>query len=178
MLANPRHSRLVLINPGREEPGGTPAGLLARRRESLSLLQRSQEIFGIALDVAGEPQIDLNAVQPDELFRVVDLDALSLWHDPQFTGSLAASEIGVIFLGGAWLEEDVLLAALAGVKLGYDVRLLADLSIARVEDDRDLALDRLALHGVPVMTVRQAMLEWAMYLEDPILKRKVQQLLA
>jgi hypothetical protein len=58
------------------------------------------------------------------------------------------------------------------------VRLLADLSIARIETDRTLVLDRLALHGVPAVTVRQALLEWATSLEDPILKQKVQQLLA
>jgi hypothetical protein len=42
----------------------------------------------------------------------------------------------VIFLGGAFLEEDVFIAALEGVRFGYDVRLLTDLSMARREAER------------------------------------------
>jgi hypothetical protein len=114
----------------------------------------------------------------DKIVSVLDLDGLSLWNDLQFTNSLAASDVGVIFLGGAWLEEEVFITALEGAKLGYDVRLLADLSIARLEGDRPLVFDRLALHGVLTMTVRQALLEWAVCLDDPALKLRVRQLLS
>ena len=37
----------------------------------------------------------------------MDVDGLSLWRDLEFTASLAESNVGVIVLGGAWLEEDV-----------------------------------------------------------------------
>jgi hypothetical protein len=177
MLANPHHSRLILINPAKE-PGGTPAGLLARRHESLSLLRSALEICGIALNVVGEYQPGQIPMGLDEIASTIDRDVLSLWSDPEFARSLGASDVGAIFLAGAWLEEDVLVAALQGIKLGYDVRVLADLSVARIEADRSLAVDRLSLHGVPAMTVRQALLEWATYLEDPIQRQRVQQLLA
>lgn len=91
---------------------------------------------------------------------------------------LVAADVGVIVLGGAWLEEEVFITALEGVRLGYDVRVLADLSIARLEVDRSLVLDRLALHGVLAMTVRQALLEWAVCLDDPVVKQKVRLLLS
>jgi hypothetical protein len=61
----------------------------------------------------------------------------------------------VIFRGGAFLEEIVFIAALEGVRLGYDVRLLADLSMARREAERAPVFDRLALHGVLTTTVPQ-----------------------
>jgi hypothetical protein len=80
-------------------------------------------------------------------------------------------------LGGAWLEEDLFIAALEAVRRGYDVRLLADLSAARVDTDRTLVLDRLALHGVLATTVRQLLLEWAAFVNDPLLKRNVRELL-
>jgi nicotinamidase-related amidase len=108
----------------------------------------------------------------------VDGDGLSLWRNEGLTTSLAASNAGVIFLGGAFLDEDVFITALEGVKLGYDMRLLADLSLARREADRSLVLDRLALHGVITTTVRQALLEWAVCLDDPLLKQKVRKLLS
>lgn len=105
-------------------------------------------------------------------------DGLSLWQEERFTAQLSASGVGVVFLGGAWLEEDVFIAALEAVRLGYDVRLLADLAIARRRADRALVLDRLALHGVLPTTIRQAFLEWAASLDDPVRKQRVQELLS
>jgi hypothetical protein len=178
MLADSRHSRLVLINPSRGGLGDVSTELVARKRESLVLLSAALELFGIAALAIGEYD---PAITPDKLVRLLtplDGDGLSLWRDQRFTQSLGASDIGVILLGGAWLEEEVFIAALQGVRHGYDVRVLADLSVARIEADRGLVLDRLAMHGVPAMTVRQALLEWATCLEDPVLKQRVQQLLA
>ena len=108
----------------------------------------------------------------------INAKPLSLWQDRTFTQSIGMSEASVVFLGGAWLEEEVLIAALEGVRRGYDVRLLADISVARLETDRSLALDRLAMHGVPAMTLRQALLEWAAYVDDPSVIEMVHQRLA
>jgi len=178
MLADPRHSRLVLINLARGDGGSASAEFIARRRESLALLPSAFEIFGVGVHAVGDHD---SAQLPDALapsITPLDGDGLSLWRNERFIASLSASNIAVIFLGGAFLEEDVLIAALEGIKLGYDVRLLADLSIARREADRSLALDRLALHGVLTTTVRQALLEWAVCLDDPILKQTVLKLLS
>jgi hypothetical protein len=178
MLADPRRSRVVLINLTRGEQANMPAEFAARRRASLALLAVCQDVFGVTQLAIGE--YEQNKVPDGVAHSIVplDIDGLSLWHDQEFMASLAASNVGVIFLGGAWLEEEVFIAALEGVKFGYDVRVLADLSAARVETDRSLVLDRLALHGVLATTVRQTLLEWAVCLDDPILKQKVRQLLS
>jgi hypothetical protein len=126
----------------------------------------------------GEYRSTLVPENLNKVVTVLDVDGLALWSDQKFIASLAASDIGVIVLGEAWLEEEIFIAALEAVKLGCDVRVLADLSIARLEVDRSLVLDRLALHGVLTMTVRQALLEWAMFLDDPVLRQSVQQLLS
>jgi hypothetical protein len=178
MLADPRHSRLVLINLARGDGGDVSSEFGARRRESLALLPAAFEIFGVGVHVVG----DNDSTQLPEtlvpLIKPMDGDGLSLWRNERFTTSLAASNAGVIFLGGAFLDEDVFISALEGVKLGYDIRLLADLSMARREADRLLVLDRLALHGVITTTVRQALLEWAVCLDDPLLKQEVRRLLS
>lgn len=178
MLADPRHSRVILINLTRGEHANMPVEFAARRRASLELLPICQDVFGV-------PQVAIGEYEPNQIPHGVaqsiwpmDIDSLSLWRDQEFTASLAAPDVGVIFLGGAWLEEEVFIAALEGVRLGYDVRLLADLSVARLETDRSLVLDRLALHGVLATTVRQTLLEWAVCLDDPILKQRVRQLLS
>lgn len=178
MLADPRHSRLVLINLARGEGSGVSSEFGARRRESLAFLPAAFEIFGVGVNAVGE----YDATQLPEalapLIKPMDDDGLSLWRNERFTTSLAASNVGVIFLGGAFLDEDVFITALEGVKLGYDMRVLADLSMARREADRSLVLDRLALHGVITTTVRQALLEWAVCLDDPLLKQEVRKLLS
>lgn len=178
MLADPRHSRIVLINLTRSEHANVPAEFAARGRMNLSLLPFCREGFGVALTAVGEYEPSQLTEEIACSIAPLDTDGLSLWRDQKFLDSLAASNVGVIFLGGAWLEEDVFIAALEGVRLGYDVRLLADLSFARLEADRPLVLDRLALHGVLTTTVRQALLEWAVSLNDPILKQRVRKLLS
>jgi hypothetical protein len=178
MLADPRHSRLVLINPTRGEPASLSTEFGARWRESFSLLPQASEILSVGVHAIGDCDL---AQLPEALalsMTRLDGDGLSLWGNERFTASLAASNIGVIFLGGAFLEEEVFIAALEGVRLGYDVRLIADLSMARHEGDRTLVLDRLALHGVLTTTVRQALLEWAVCLDDPSLKQRVLKLLS
>lgn len=178
MLADPRRSRVFLINLTRGEKANMPAEFAARRRASLALLPVCQDVFGV-------PQLAVGEYEPNRIsdgvahsIVPINIDCLSLWRDQEVTASLAASNVGVIVLGGAWLEEEVFIAALEGVRLGYDVRVLADLAVARVETDRSLVLNRLALHGVLATTVRQTLLEWAVCLDDPILKQRVRQLLS
>ncbi|CAN7220096.1 hypothetical protein LJR220_000727 [Bradyrhizobium sp. LjRoot220] len=178
MLADPRRSRVVLINLTRGEQASMPVEFAARRRASLALLPVCQDVFGVTQLAIGE--YERNQI-PDGLAHSIvptSIDCLALWHDQEIMDSLAAANVGIVFLGGAWLEEEVFVAALEGVSLGYDVRVLADLSVPRIETDRSLVLDRLALHGVLATTVRQTLLEWAVCTDDPILKQKVRQLLS
>jgi hypothetical protein len=147
-------------------------------RASLPLLRAVIDIFAMPVHAAGESCHDGGRDDLAHVFMPINAKPLSLWQDRTFTQSIGMSEASVVFLGGAWLEEEVLIAALEGVRRGYDVRLLADLSLARLETDRSLALDRLAMHGVPAMTLRQALLEWAAYLDDPSVSEMVHRRLA
>ncbi|MEH2549121.1 hypothetical protein V1283_005766 [Bradyrhizobium sp. AZCC 2262] len=178
MLADPRRSRVVLINLTRGEQANMPAEFVVRRRASLTLLPICQEIFDVPPLAVGEYEPRQIPDRVADWIVPLNIDGLCVWRDQQFLTSLAASNIGVVFLGGAWLEEEVFVAALEGARLGYDVRVLADLSAARVETDRSLVLDRLALHGVLATTLRQTLLEWAMCLDDLVLIQRVRQFLA
>src|SRR5882724_11613151 len=125
MLADPRRSRVVLINLTRGEQANMPAEFAARRRTSVALLPVCQDVFGITQLAIGEYQPNQMPDGVAHSIIPISIDSLSLWRDQEFTASLAASNVGVIFLGGAWLEEEVFIAALEGVRLGYDVRVLA-----------------------------------------------------
>jgi hypothetical protein len=177
MLADPRQSRIVLINPARGIRHAC-AEATTRMRAGLALLPAVIDIFAIPVHAAGEVGHDGSGDESAPVFRPIDTKSLSLWQDPALAQSGGMSEASVVFLAGAWLEEEVLIAALEGVRRGHDIRLLADLSVARLEIDRNLALDRLAMHGVPAMTLRQALLEWAAYVEDPSVSEMVRRSLA
>ncbi|KRR16192.1 MULTISPECIES: hypothetical protein [Bradyrhizobium] len=169
---------MVLVNLRR---GETPASAdLAARHVSFSLLQTGLEMFTVASTLIGkcQPFGITGSQQVVHSMTQLDVDALSIWHDRRFTDNLASPETGIIFFGGSWLEEEIFIAALQAAERGYDVRLLSDVIAARVEADRSLVFDRLALHGILGTTVRQTLLEWAVYMHDPLLMQKVQQLLS
>jgi hypothetical protein len=178
MLADPRQSRLVLINPARVAAHAASGEFAARRRESLALLPAISDILGVGLHAIGEHDAALLPAELAHSVTSLEGDGLSLWRNERFKASIAASNARVIFFGGAFLEEELFIAALEAVRLGYDVHLLADLSLARSEADRSLVLDRLALHGVLATTVRQSMLEWAVCLDNPDSSQRIFKLLS
>ncbi|UPJ39993.1 isochorismatase family protein [Bradyrhizobium sp. 40] len=167
---------MVLVNPMRGETRTTSDG--AAGAATLSLLQAGAGLFGTKIIVAGESQLLQLPEQAGASFVQVNASGLYLWDDQGFADALEASTAGAIVLGGAWLEEDVFIAALEAARRGYDVRLPCDLTSPRVERDGAIVLDRLALHGVLATTVRQLLLEWAVFLNDPLLKHKVGRLLS
>ncbi|MBR0713929.1 isochorismatase family protein [Bradyrhizobium liaoningense] len=177
MLANPRHSCVVLLNVTRGE-GWDAQAFPLRSGARQPLLPACSEIFGVPQIAVGEYE---PSVLPDRIAASIehlDVDPLSLWRDPRLKPRLVQSDVGVIFLGGAFLEEEVLIAALEGARHGYDIRLLSDLSVARHEADRPLALARLAHYGIFATTIRQALLEWAVSQADQAVSRKIQELLS
>ncbi len=179
MLADPRHSRIVLINPARSESAKTSVEFAARRRASISLVSDAFRIFGVSTLAVGDHDLTLGTETMADAVTRLDIDGLSLWRrNRAVLESLSASDVGVVFLGGVWLEEEIFIAALEGARLGYDVRLLVDVSVARLEGDSALVLNRMALHGVLSTTVRQALLEWAACLDDAVLTATVQGLLS
>lgn len=92
--------------------------------------------------------------------------------------TLGAAGTSVLYLGGKWLEEEIFISAIGAAGLGYDVRVLIDVSKAKREIEREVALERLAQHSVLKSTVRQMLLEWAVALDDAAVSDRVRTLLA
>ncbi|OKO87622.1 hypothetical protein AC629_13200 [Bradyrhizobium sp. NAS80.1] len=177
MLANPHQSCVILLNVTRG--GKVDAQASASDHDgAVALLPACRELFGVRQIAVGEYQHDLLPNQVAACIEHLDVDALSSWRDPRLAARLTELNTGIIFLGGAFLEEEVLIAALAGAAHGYEIRLLSDLSFGRREADRPLALTRLAHYGILATTIRQALLEWSVSLGDPALSRRVQDLLS
>lgn len=176
MIANPRRSSVLLIHLDRCLAEGV-SGEVEDWRASVSLLEAARKIFGIPLVLAGECGRAFECIEgAAQGLAGPNLDPLGIWGEGVFP--FAAEETGVVFVGGAWLEEDVLLTAIRAASLGYDVRLLTDLSRLRRAVDRQLTIERLAMHGVLTVTLRQALLEWAVFTEDKATMALVRALLA
>jgi hypothetical protein len=175
MLANPRGSKVLFINMGRRLPDNPEA--TQHRFDALSLLMRGLALLGVPAFAAGDHEklsgsdgVSLEVVR-------LDGDPLTVWRHEDFNAHLVDPAVGIVYIAGAWLEEDLLLAAIEGVELGYDVRLLADISIARSAVERDIALRRLEQHGVIMTSGRQTLLEWALAADDESLRAEIRSLL-
>lgn len=178
MLADPRQSCIVFVNLTREAASDGNDAFLARRRGSLHLLSLCRDLFAIPQTAVGEYDGKLLPSDATTSIEYLKIGAFSMWQDPELSERLDRSGVDTIFLGGAFLEEEVLISALEGARRGYDVRLLLDLSISRNEFDRTLVLARLAHHGILATTLRQALLEWSVTSGDLAAIRKIQDFLS
>src|ERR1041384_6036224 len=120
MLADPRLSLIALINPARIISHAASAEAGARRQESLALLPAASELLGIGVHAIGEHDAGLLPAELAHSMTSLEGDALSLWRNERFETSITNSNVSVIFFGGVFLEEEVFIAALEAVRLGYD----------------------------------------------------------
>lgn len=177
MLADHHQSRVLLVHPDRCMTGD------ARRDSSdwcglVSLLVATRAIFNVAPVLVGECAATRKIVDPAKNECIaIDVDPLAMWQDGKLLPALKMDGTAVLFLGGAWLEEDVLIAAIRAASDGYDVRLLTDMSRLRCEADYSLVAGRATMHAILMVTLRQALLEWAVFTEKEATVRRVRALL-
>ncbi|UWU80537.1 isochorismatase family protein [Bradyrhizobium huanghuaihaiense] len=174
MLADPRHSVVVILNPDWPRTG---APEVDAHIENFPLLEAGCRILGVTPLAVGDCKLQTSAARTGQVFQMIPLDGQLLWKDERFVQRMVQDGFRFLYLAGAWLEEDVLITALEGAARGYDIRLLSDLSAARREAERRPMFDRLVLHGMLVTTVRQTLLEWAVCLGDHGLIGEIRQLL-
>lgn len=178
MLADPRRSCVVLVNLTRAFPVGVADAFASRHSASMAQLSVGSEYLAVPRVVIGEYEETLLPCRFSGAAKRLDIETLALWRDTQFIDLLAQANITDVFLGGAFLEEEILVTALEGARRGYDIRILSDLSVARFETDRCLVFERVAHHGIVATTVGQALLEWSVSLDDPVIIRRIRQLLS
>ena len=162
MLAISEMSVILLINPEALRLATLPDQFRNRIEASRALLHHAAQISGVSvrlLGAAGDPVAPFSSL-PNCQSLVGD--TVNFWRDKDVSDRLGPPDTYVLYCSGAWLDEDVLVAALSAVQIGYDTRVLVDVSIARTQFDRAWALERLEQHGVLMTTVRQTMVEWSL----------------
>lgn len=162
MLAISEMSVVLLINPEAVRLATLPDRFRNRIEQSRALLHHAAQISGVSMRLLGAVGDSAAAFSSLPNCQSLTGDAVNFWRDEDVGDRLGPPDTRVLYCGGAWLDEDVLVAALSAVQIGYDTRVLVDVSIARTQFERAWALERLEQHGVLMTTVRQTMVEWSL----------------
>lgn len=92
--------------------------------------------------------------------QVLDKISFSCWRQPELAAAIEAARRPAIVLAGMETHVCVLQTALDLQEAGYAVHLVADASGSREPADSEIALERLARHGVEIVTSEMVVFEW------------------
>jgi hypothetical protein len=173
MLAISEKSVLLLINPDSGRLAGLPAEFRSRIEMNRLLLRHFAQISGVSVRLLGDVGDAAAIFQSLPKCQILADDAVGFWRNEDANRQLGNFDTQVIYIGGAWLDQDVLTAALAAVHIGYDTRVLVDVSVARTRFERGWALERLEQHDVLMTTMRQTMAEWSLATPDEATSRQL-----
>src|SRR5581483_3922441 len=98
MLAHPRHSVVVLLNPSRGHAGVPEKDA---HGISLALLEAGCRLFGVTPLAVGDGEPQASAAGTLQVFERIPLDGLVPWKDPSFTERMAQDDLRFLYLAGA-----------------------------------------------------------------------------
>jgi len=177
MFSVPDHSLVLLINPDIAFRAELPDEVRTRLVNSCDLLRQILRAAAVPARLLGATEEIGASFVSIAKCEVIPNDPVNIWRDQDMIARLGHPETQVLYLGGAWLEEEVLIAALSAARIGYDTRVFTDLSVLRSLLDRTPALDRLAQHGILTTTVRQTVMEWSLSAANKDLARRLRTML-
>jgi hypothetical protein len=177
MFSVPDHSLVLLINPDIASAAELPEAIRTRLETSCDLLRQALRAAAVPARLLGVAEDTGASFASIATCEVIPKDPVNVWRDEDMIDRLGPPETQVLYLGGAWLEEEVLIAALSAARIGYATRVFSDLSVLRSLLDRTPALDRLTQHGILTTTVRQTLMEWSRGVADHELARRLRAML-
>jgi hypothetical protein len=177
MFSVPDHSLVLLINPDIACRTELPDEIKTRLENSCNLLRQTLRAAAVPARLLGAAEVTGASFAAIANCEIIPNDPVNLWRDQDAIDRLGHPETQVLYLGGAWLEEEVLIAALSAARIGYDTRVFTDVSVLRSLLDRTPALDRLAQHGILTTTVRQTVMEWSLSAANEDLARRLRTML-
>jgi hypothetical protein len=173
MLAVAERSVVLLVNPASDRLARLPAQFRTRIELSRALLRHFVQVSKTSLRLLGHVGDAAASFRSLPNCQIIAGDALSFWRENDVGRRLGPFDTQVIYIGGAWLDQDVLGAALSAAEIGYDTRVLVDVSVAQTQFDRAWALERLQQHDVLMTTMRQTMTEWSLAAPDETTSRQL-----
>jgi hypothetical protein len=175
MLADIAQSAVILINFREELPTTASDAQIRRIDESADLMRRIGRNVNVPLFSLSTGQRRQRPLR--RLGQEICCDLFTIFSDKKMRQAVMPLGYRHLFFGGLWLDENVLMAALAAQSEGFDSRVFADLSMARDEFYGSSTIFRLNQHGILLTTARQAALEWALTTQDATLRTRLTALL-
>jgi hypothetical protein len=136
MLAVAERSVVLLVNPDTDRLACLPAQFRTRIQLSRALLRHFVQVSKASLRLLGDVGDAAVSFRSLPNCQIINGDALSFWRNNDVGRRLGPYDTQVIYIGGAWLDQDVLGAALSAAEIGYDTRVLVDVSVAQTQFDR------------------------------------------
>jgi nicotinamidase-related amidase len=129
-------------------------------------LAKSARVFNVptvfttitAKSFAGPLLADLQAVNPE--LKPLDRAVINAWADSRVRDAVTATGRKKLVIAGLWTDNCVMLPALAALKEGYEVYVVADASGDYDAMSQQLAMERLVQAGAVPTTWLPVMLEW------------------
>ena len=119
MFSVPDHSLVLLINPDIACRTELPEEIRARLENSCDLLRQTLRATAVPARLLGAAEQIGASFASISNCDVIPNDPVNVWRDQDMIDRLGSPETQVLYLGGAWLEEEVLIAALSAARIGY-----------------------------------------------------------
>ena len=131
MFSVPDHSLVLLINPDIACRAELPDEVRTRLENSCGLLRQTLRAAAVPARLLGAAEEIGASFAAIANCEVIPNDPVNVWRNQDMIDRLGPPQTQVLYLGGAWLEEEVLIAALSAAHIGYDTRVFTDLSVLR-----------------------------------------------
>lgn len=106
--------------------------------------------------------------------RVFPVDpSRTVWTNGRLLNAMRDEMRDQLFLCGFWLDDVVSAAALEALALGFNAHLITDLTPAMDSANHKPALDRLNQYGVPPISLRGLLYEWAANCDDATVRQEL-----
>jgi hypothetical protein len=113
MLAVAERSVVLLVNPDSDRLARLPAQFRTRIQLSRALLRHFVQVSKASLRLLGDVGDAAASFRSLPNCQIITGDALSFWRDDDVGRRLGPPDTQVVYIGGAWLDQDVLGAALS-----------------------------------------------------------------
>src|SRR5215475_6040019 len=113
MLAISQRSVVLLVNPSPGRLAHLPPQFRSRVEISRGLLRHFVQVAGVSLRLLGDIGSASASFRSLANCQVLAGDPVRFWRDNDVGRRLGPADTQVIYVGGAWLDQDVLAAALS-----------------------------------------------------------------
>jgi nicotinamidase-related amidase len=165
-LLTPQNSVLLMIDHQPQMAFGVQShdrGLMLNNVVALAKAAKIVNVPTVLTTVAsqsfsGPIWPELQAVFPDQ--KPLDRTSMNAWDDQRVRDAIKQSGRPKLVIAGLWTEVCLNMAALDGLKAGYEVYAVTDASGGTSKEAHDMAVQRMVQAGVVPVTWQQVMLEW------------------